>query len=196
MAVLTPRIAPWMQWITPDRFNDAELFRIVTFFVFHSPCVRQTSMGKTLKEYGWVTPWRSPYYLNRQLRQAATNYELLFSAQGYDEMEIALKKADLMDNFPRNLERERICIYDNEKNQFMSVFNHLRNALAHCRLNMVDVAGECVFIFEDVQPRTTTENLKVSARMILRKSTLIKWIELIEGGEQAYQQKHKAEISN
>lgn len=101
-------------------------------------------------------------------------------------MDAALEKADLKENFPCNFSHERICIYDNQGNQFLSVFYHLRNAFAHCRLNMVDVAGECVFILEDVQPNKNSDQLKVSARMILRKSTLLKWIDLIENGESEY----------
>ena len=64
------------------------------------------------------------------------------------------------------------------------MFYHLRNAFAHCRLNMVDVDGECVFILEDVV--TSKGKNKLSARMILRKSTLLKWIDIIESGEIKY----------
>lgn len=65
MAVYTKRNADWLQWIAPERFQDAELFRIVTFFVFHCPCPGLSSMGKSLEEYGWHTPWKKPCYLNR-----------------------------------------------------------------------------------------------------------------------------------
>lgn len=186
MVVYANRNADWINWIAPDRFDDYDLFRIVIFFVFHSPCPKLSCMGRTLDEYGWTTPWKKPYCLNRQFRQVASNYELLFSAEKYDTMDAALVKADLKEGFPSDLTRERICIYDNLKNQFMSVFYHIRNAIAHCRLNMVDVDGECVFVLEDVQPNKNADRLKVSARMILRKSTLLKWIDLIEQGEREY----------
>lgn len=189
MIVFTDRNPKWLNWIAPEQFNDSDLFRIVVFFVFHSPCSEQSFMCRTLKEYGWSAPWKKPYWLNRQLKQAASNYELIFSAKGYDEMDIALNMAELKDDFPSDLTRERICIYDNQRNQFMSMFYHLRNAFAHCRLNMVDVNGECVFVIEDVQPNKKEDQVKVSARMILRKSTLLKWIDLIEGGEQEYKGK-------
>lgn len=114
--------------------------------------------------------------------------ELLFSAKDYDSMNNALEKADLMHSFPSNYSYERICVYNNQKNQFLSVFYHIRNAFAHCRLNIVDIAGDCVFVLEDVQPQKNKEMLKVSARMILRKSTLLKWIEIIENGESEYQE--------
>lgn len=184
MKVYTDHNASWLHWIAPARFNDKELFRIVTFFVFHSPCPMLSSMGKTLTEYGWNTPWRKPYYLNRHLRQSSTNYNLLFSASTYERMSEACQKADFLDNFPSDLSTERIAIYDNKGNQFMSVFYHIRNAFAHCRINMVDVDGECTFIMEDIVKEKTKH--KVSARMILRKSTLIKWIDIIESGEKEY----------
>ena len=189
MHICSVRNPAWLTWIAPEKLSDQDLFRIVIFFVFHSPCANLSSMGKTLDKYGWNSPWRKPYYLNRQLRQATSNYELLFSVKSYDKMDAALEKANLKDNFPSELSRERICIYDNQENQFLSVFYHIRNAFAHCRLNMVDVNGECVFILEDVQPNKHSDQLKVSARMILRKSTLLKWIEIIENGECEYQKR-------
>lgn len=184
MKVYTEHKASWLHWIAPEKFNDDELFRIVTFFVFHSPCPMLSSMGKELAEYGWNTPWRKPYYLNRHLRQASTNYNLLFSAASYDRMSDACEKANLLDNFPSDLHTERISIYDIKHNQFMSVFYHLRNAFAHCRMNIVDVDGECTFILEDVLK--DKEKYKVTARMILRKSTLLRWIDIIENGEKEY----------
>ena len=190
MEVYTERNPSWLQWIAPATFNDADLFRIVIFFVFHSPCPQLSSMQKTLQEYNWNTPWRKPFYLNKQLKQASSNQSLIFSASNYSAMSDALDKANLNNSFPCELERERICIYDNQKNQFMSVFYHIRNAFAHCRLNMVDVNGECVFILEDILPNKKTDTLKVSARMVLKKSTLLKWIDIIEGGEKEFKEEN------
>lgn len=187
MIVYTCANPEWLEWIAPEEFNNKELFRIVIFYVFHSPCTELSAMGKSLEAYNWHTPWRKPYYLNKQLKQAASNFDLLFSANGYDTMSEALEKADLKDDFPSDLSRERICIYDNKDNQFMSVFYHIRNAFAHGRLNIVDSEGECVFVLEDiVKIKKRPQHPKVSARMILRRSTLLKWIEIIEAGECEY----------
>lgn len=187
MAKYVEKTAAWLRWIVPEEFNDIDLFRIVTFYVFHSPCLSLTSMGKSLEEYGWSTPWRKPYYLNRQLRQAATNFNLIYSANTYDSLESALDKADLNGSFPSDFGRERIAIYDNMNNQFLSVFYHLRNAFAHCRINMIDFEGDCVFILEDIVPNQKDEHKqKLAARMIIRKSTLLKWIDIIEEGEKVF----------
>ena len=186
MEILTDIHPKWLKWLSPDSFNDEELFRIITFFVFHSPCSDLSSMSKTLSEYGWSAPWQKPYYLNKQLKQLSSNYELLFSACRYDKMDTELEKANLKDNFPSDLSHERICFVNNKSNQFLSVFYHIRNAFAHCRLSIIEVDGECVFVFEDVQFNRNADKLKVSARMILRKSTLLNWIDLIESGEREY----------
>ena len=172
----------WLDYIVPERFNNADLNRIVTFFVFHSPCSELSAMSKSLVEYGWNAPWRKPQYLQRRLKAASTNADLLFSAETIDDMRQALEKAELLEDITANIEVERIAVYNNKKNQFMSVFYHLRDAFAHGRLNMVDIGLEddYVFIFEDVTKRKAL--YKVTARMILRKSTLIKWIDLIEAG--------------
>lgn len=184
MAKQVNRSEPWLRWIAPEEFADAELFRIVTFFVFHSPCPNISSMGKSLSEYGWNAPWKKPYYLNKQLRRAASNYNILYSATSCDTLEAALVKANLDVGIPSDLTTERIAIVDSKKNQFQSVFCHIRNALAHCRINMVEVNGECVFVMEDT--KKSGERLNVSARMIIRKSTLLNWINIIEGGENEY----------
>lgn len=172
----------WLDFIAPERFNSAELNRIITFFVFHSPCNELSAMSKGLDEYGWSSPWKKPQYLQRKLKQVSTNADLLFSAQTIDDMKQALEKAKLLDNITADVNTERIAVYNNKKNQFMSVFYHLRNAFAHGRLNMLDTGleNDYVFLFEDITRKKDLYN--VTARMVLRKSTLIKWIELIEDG--------------
>jgi hypothetical protein len=60
----------------------------------------------------------------------------------------------------------------------MSVFAHIRNSFSHGRLNMIDnvIENDYVFVMEDVHRGNVT------ARIILRKSTLLRWINTIEQG--------------
>ena len=148
MKYYTSKNPEWLNILAPEEFNDEELFRIVIFYVFHSPCEGLSAMGKTLSSYGWNTPWSKPFYLNKQLKASASNFEILFSANNYDAMSEALEKAEMTDDFPSNLERERICFYNNQKNQFMSVFYHIRNAFAHGRY--------CCFSANDTKKANTT----------------------------------------
>ena len=72
--------------------------------------------------------------IGKQLRQAASLYELVYSAKGYNEVDVALEKADLKETFPSDFSRERICIYDNQGNQFLSVFYHTQKCV--CALSV------------------------------------------------------------
>ena len=169
-----------------DDFCKRENYRkIIDFYLLNTPVTSLSSRSVSLCERGWVTPWRKPFYLNRQLKQSSSNYKLLFSAATYNAVEEALTKADLKDDFPSNIEYERVCIYDNQKNQFMSLFYHLRNSLAHGRFN-IELLDEdnYSYIFEDVAGKGN--RVKVSARMIIREDTLLKWIKIITDGETNY----------
>lgn len=86
----------WLDFIVPERFNNADLNRIVTFFVFHSPCSELSAMSKSLAEYGWDAPWRKPEYLQRKLKAVSTNDDLLFSAETLDDMKQALEKEQML----------------------------------------------------------------------------------------------------
>ena len=158
MSILISDTSAWIKKIPSEQLQDADFVRIVNFFVFHSPCKGLSAMGVSLAEYGWSNPWKSPFYLNKQLRQAATNYELLFSAQNRttkknqsavenkeakkDMMEMALEKSGLKDHFPHSFEKEVICFRNNKNNQFISAFYHIRNALAHGRFCIVSSHSE------------------------------------------------------
>ena len=99
-------------------------------------------------------------------------------------MDENLEKANLGESFPSDMLRERICVANNKKNQFMSVFYHIRDAFAHGRFYIIEVDKQKIIVMEDVAPRGRP--LIVTGRMILRKQTLLKWIEIINGGEKEY----------
>lgn len=180
MTVKTEEKPKWLKIQNFKELFDKDLEEIITFFVFHAPCNNQSAMQKTLADYGWNAPWRLPYKLNSQLKQASTNFNLIFSANNYNNMEKALIKSDLYEKFPSDLKKERICIYDKMGNQFMSIFYHIRDAFAHGRFNIFDVDNEQVFVMEDQFRK------KVSARMIIKKQTLLNWIYIIENGEKEF----------
>lgn len=167
-----------------EDFTDKDLLRIIVFFLFHAPCEGQSAMGRTIEEYNWSAPWKKPYWLNRHLKKAASDFNILYSATSYDTLVTAFTKANLLTNFPSDLSIERISFINCKENQFKSVFYHLRNAFAHGRFAIKNVNCERVMVFEDVG--IGKYKGKVSARMILKISTLLKWIDIIEAGEKEY----------
>ena len=174
------------QWIKPAVIDTEDVGRVVRFFVLNSPVDGLSSRQKSLRDYGWHTPWRKPYSLRKRLNALSSNNALIFSAQTYDTMDAALMKADLLSFPPSDINTERVCIYNGKGVQYLSLFAHIRNAIAHGRFNVIAVSEEQVFIMEDVaaKKRGMAEGQKTcSARMVLRMTTLQKWMDFIEGGE-------------
>ncbi len=168
-------------WITKADIDTVDFNRIYRFFVIFSPVDGLSSRQKSFSDYGWDTPWRKPFSLRRQLNGLSNNNELIFSAHKYDNMDGELIKADLVEFPPINIMKERVCIYNGQRTQYLSVFFHIRNALAHGRFNIV----EGTFIMEDVTAKRkwmAAGSKTCSARMVIRTATLINWIDLIEGG--------------
>ena len=101
-----------------------------------------------------------------------------------------MQESDLKNGFPEDSISEKIYIRVDD-NELMSIFRHLRNSFAHGRFNVIDSNGEQYFLFEDRSTRIDKKKntYPISARMILRESTLLKWIEIIEGGKKDFQNK-------
>lgn len=174
------------EWITETEINhyDKNFIRILDFYLVHSPVLGLSAKCKSLQHYGWESPWKKPYWLNKQLKQASGNYELLFSAQSNGAMEQNLEEAGLSQNFPDQLDKERIGFVNTKKNQFVSVFGHIRNAFAHGRFAIYNAKGKKVFVLEDVMPGNAPKT--VTARMIVHQDTLLKWINIIEDGQKEF----------
>lgn len=202
MPYTVPEKATWITDLPKGILNDANFQRIISFFVAHSLVDGTSSRGKTFADYHWTNPWKKPFHLRAQLINLSSNKTLLYSAAVYDHnaskkssgkeetMEESLKKAGLI-TFPR-YDKEVACIYNSREKQILSLFAHLRNGFAHCRFNIVDNENGRVYCMED----GTTRNMKpgqykVSSRIVLFESTLIKWIDLIESGEKEYSKPKK-----
>lgn len=178
----------WLERLDDLIYADARFHKIICFFVIKSPVVDLSSRACDLTKHGWNSPWNKRYYLNKQLKEKSTNPGLMYSAKTYGDMDRTLEKAGLKDDFPLDFSYERIAVYNNKNNQFISTFYHIRNSLAHGRFNVQieNESGDWIFIFEDGVKNNKTEKFKLSARMILKLSTLIGWINLIESGEKEY----------
>lgn len=176
----------WIINIDPKILDSDSLKTIYQFYVVHTPCEELSARARTLDYYGWNEPWKKPSKLNEKLESISTSDKLIYHADKYDNMEDALKQANLLEEaFHNDISEERVCVYNNKKNLFMSVFYHLRNSLAHGRYNVFETKGDRVFILEDVSSKGKDAKVSVSARMVLFESTLLKWIYIIENGASA-----------
>lgn len=179
-------------WLKTDYMNickDIELYEIIQFFIIHSPCHGQSWKGISLVERGWKQkPWASPKYLKEKLDKAVFGVEkrLLKMADSKEKMMEDVYSLDLNDNYYMHLDQQRMLysIVRNAgcENEYMSLFYHIRNALAHGRFAMYPSKNnDITFVMEDGKQigREMDDHFEVSARIVIRKSSLLKIIALL-----------------
>lgn len=171
----------WEDTFTEAILHTSDFQKIFFFFTIFTPCTDLSCRGKSLKSYRWDDKKVLKDFL---IKQKSIEIQ---SGNTYEELEAKLQESDLKNGFPEDTISEKIYIRVDD-NELMSIFRHLRNSFAHGRFNVIDSNGEQYFLFEDRSTRIDKKKntYPVSARMILRKSTLLKWITIIEGGEKPY----------
>lgn len=150
-----------------------------------TPCKDLSSSSIELTRYGWGKDvWK-----NEKLKKALFAIARLEKNSSFivahktNEMKAACEKASLKKNFHKDRSQERIAIFKGRYNEFLSICYHIRNAFAHGRLAMYDYENgkDIVFALEDGIKKNG--EFQVRSRMILRKSTLIKWMNILKSGK-------------
>lgn len=163
-----------------DGDDAQDIFKIMKFFVIRTPYAQTSLKGVPLSAHGWKgNPIK---ILKEKLQAELSDKNLFFVQDSPNDMKSALITANLVDNFPTNCITEAVC-YTKKDNQIQGLCYHIRNCFAHGRFLLNKNGKDSFFVFEDIS--NYKKQRKVSARMILKKSTLLKWIKIIEGGEKA-----------
>lgn len=180
----------WLDTIVPPEYEDEKLYEIILFFVIHSPCKGQSSKGISLTERGWKPkPWNSPRYLKEKLDKAifGDDLRLLKMTESKAKLLPEISSLDLDDNFYIHRNKQRM-LYSKSSNggcdsEYMSLFYHIRNALAHGRLAMFPTKNnDITFVMEDGKPvgKQADNKFEVSARIVINKSSLLRIIEVLK----------------
>lgn len=180
--VETTAINPgWIKKRVPASYADDDLHRIVMFYVINTPCTALSSSGIDLKEYGWNKDIWKKSGLKKLLFNVANlkSGETFVPVSQTNAMKYACESAKMKKGFHSDRSRERIALYrPSGYNDFMSVLYHIRNAFAHGRLAMYEGNDGIIFVLEDGKKRN--DKFYVRSRMILKKSTLLTWIDILE----------------
>jgi len=169
--------AKWIKDTIDEKLKNKDFGKILDFFVIHTPCEELSARAKTLDSY----QWKNTYSLKKEMHIVPAKDSIFSFGEKWEEMKDSLNEVSLQKNFPSDLETERGCFYKKSKqNQLECIFYHIRNCFAHGRFNISVNNEDWTFVMED-----WGRNNRVSARMILKQSTLLKWIKIIEGGEKA-----------
>lgn len=171
----------WIRKRVPESYADDDLYRIVMFYVINTPCTALSSSGIELKDYGWNKDIWKKSGLKKMLFDVANleSGKTFVAVNKTDEMKHACELAKMKKGFHTDRSTERIALYrPSDYNDFMSVLYHIRNSFAHGRLAMYESNDGIVFALED--GKKINREFYVRSRMILKKSTLLKWIDILE----------------
>lgn len=82
---------------------------------------------------------------------------------------------DLIAGFPTDLITQRAFIgKTSENSKFLKLFYRIRDSLSHGKFIVIEVAGEDVIVMQD------DNTYNVTARIVIKKETLIGWIQIID----------------
>ena len=181
-------------WIQEKSFNKKELEilkEILPFYVINTLHESYSYRSMGVSEYGWPDNIWNTGALKDQLFHVAnlTLNHNLFVVDALSNMSDACMQAHLGDDFYQYRDLERIVVYDNHTNTVLSIFKHIRNALAHGRFVMYPMGDDYMFALESVDNHNRALVLK--ARMALRASTLIHWMNIIKKGSQEVVQRKR-----
>lgn len=181
---LTDRNPGWVKKDVPKNFADDDLKKLVLFYVIYTPCTDLSSSSISMKRYGWDSDnvWRDQKLKNELFEVAGlVRNDTFISVKTIDMMKEACQKANMTRSFCKNRQKERIVIYKPSKyNEFLAICYHIRNAFAHGRLAVHSIknSADIMFVLED--GLNYNGKFQVRSRMILKKSTLLRWIEIID----------------
>lgn len=182
------RVDDFPDWLNKKEFTKQELEvlkEILPFYVVNTIQEGISYRGIGVGEYGWPSNVWNIGDLREQLLYVAnlTLNHNLFMVERLDDMENACHQAHLDENLAQYRDQERIAVYVNSNsNLVLSIFKHIRNALAHGRFMIYPSGEDMIFVMESVDHSNKT--LVVKARMVLRASTMLKWMEIIRNGPQ------------
>lgn len=183
--------------------TESEMALLFKFYIVEPPITRQSSKSVTLAERGWVGGFEKSG-LKTKLDAICNLSDVICepsSEAGAESLAELFSKRDLLDGPVGNLSEERAVITGKgESNSFLRLLRHIRNCFAHGNfLLQMNADEDEVFVMED---RETGKNPNVTARMVLKKETIIAWAETIMRGtdgerrtESSNEIRHKTECS-
>ena len=176
-------MAEWWKKNSNTPLGDGNFQKIIEFYLFNCPCetekgseskgtksyTRVSKRGVTLRSQGWTGG-----FLNTLLAS------MKHTSSGHLEYHTYNSKTDITTEV-KNLEAtcslsdphfEMVVLSErSDMSKTSSIFYYVRNAFAHGSFSVVDVNGERVYYLE------SAKDDKVKARLRLRETTLLKWIQ-------------------
>lgn len=186
----------WISSEDTEKHWKDNLSDIFLFYVVFCSCKQYATQGRTLDFYKWKkNPWSSKRYLKDNLDDAASkgfikqrkmtewyNVKSKLSAVGKANQEWYKSQSEF-------------TVYSNvETNDYMSLFYHIRCALAHGRFNVFEHSGVKWYALENGVQKG--KHFRVKARIVLKEETLLGWMKIITSGPQTSANKDSFAVIN
>ena len=169
----------WLQRNINQEFANGDFFRIVMFYILRSPCKKGSYNPVKLESYGWKNPWHGKALKNLIDTAAGFTEKTYFYAEAQKDFKELWRRSGFNDSF-YDIQGVEMAVftYVGESNPYLDLLHHVRNCLAHGRFTAQKHKNEYYIFMEDV--KVEHGKLIVNARIILKRSTLTKWIDIFE----------------
>lgn len=170
------------KWINTsiEHLGDKTMFiRILSFYLIHSPCKKGSYSRYPLEKYGWVKPWYKESFKKILDDIPSFSDSSFIYVQAQKDFMKKWNETEIGNAF-YNIKKIEYAVftYAGESNPHLDLLHHIRNSLAHGRFATILHEREYYICFEDVNDDAGF--LVVTARIVLKRSTLIKWIDTFE----------------
>lgn len=169
----------WLQTSSPFDALDNDWYRIIIFYVFHTPVSDLSVRSKALHSYGWGKKSDKHDFKvlkKRLIKYSSMNEDTFRSVPKWEDMKTAFQETDLLE-FPTDLQRQRVVYRKTKSGELDSLLSHIRNSFAHGRLAFFSYGENTYAVMEDIENKK-----RISARIIVSKRTLLLWKAIIEAG--------------
>ena len=160
--------------------------KILSFYLLSTPCLMVSSSSSQV----FGKKWDKNVWKNAKLKNVLLSVASLIPKSTYitvlkpDDMTRCLSAIGLNGNFQTQRSIERICFVKSRKcAEFLDILYYIRCALAHGRFQIYTDSGERVYVLESGRLNKTSGEFIVLTRMILKETTLLKWAEIIDAGQ-------------
>lgn len=166
----------WCSFNPKASYNPIAKFdKIVEFYLWACPVPGTAYNAKTFEDYNWKTSHEFKILRHQLLDVASPSIQFIGTLRR--DLELTLKKH----NQYNSRSFTEIIIIVGDKPPVKDIFRNIRNALAHgsFRVNKQQKVDDYFYFFESRNP---DNNYKIAARIVLKASTLVKWIKIVEAG--------------
>lgn len=159
------------------QLSQEEYYKIYSFYVTYSMCGTQSAKKRSFTSYGWDSDSVKSTSIGEALLAVLNlNRNPAFVYIDRDDLAAQFGALNLTDGELENVDYERAVIgKTSENNNYLRLFYRIRDGFAHGKyLLRFSSSGERMVIIQD------DDRYNVTARIVLKLSTLLKFIEVID----------------